>query len=95
MTEFFISRHPGATAWASARFTAAVVLPEIDVARLAPGDCVYGVLPVDLACAVCERGARFFALVFDRKGATRGAEMSAEELELRGARFEEFFVERR
>jgi CRISPR-associated protein Csx16 len=72
-----------------------VFLPEMDLARLAPGDCVYGVLPVDLACAVCECGARFFALVFDRYGSVRGGELSAEELESRGARFEEFFVERR
>jgi len=95
MQRLFISRHPGSIEWATGRLGCVICQPELtpeQIATLQTGDEIYGTLPVDIACAVCERGARFFFLVFDRTGAARGGELTSEEMLRRGAGFEEYVI---
>ncbi len=95
MTIWFVSRHPGALAWAARqglridRF--ATHLEPGDVQR---GDTVIGSLPVHLAAMVCQRQARYLNLSVELPAALRGKELSADQLERHGARLEEYRVER-
>jgi CRISPR-associated protein Csx16 len=95
MTTYFVTRHPGAIAWA-ARHGLKVdrQLDHLDVAIIQPGDTVIGILPVNLAAEVCARGGRFFNLSLTVPPEARGRELSADELEQFGARLEEYRVER-
>jgi CRISPR-associated protein Csx16 len=59
MTTHLVTRHPGALEWLLARgLTEIEHVPHLDPARVEPGDVVVGTLPVHLAAAVCELGAR-------------------------------------
>lgn len=60
---WFITRHPGAVEWArlsGVKFDRVEAHLELD--KLSPGDSVIGILPVNLAAEVCERGSQFFNL---------------------------------
>ena len=95
MTTFFISRHPGARDWAEAR--GVVVdrwVDHLDLNSVAPGDRVLGTLPVHLAAAVCERGARYVHLSLELPADQRGRELTGADMERLGARLEAFEVRR-
>jgi CRISPR-associated protein Csx16 len=93
MTTWLVTRHPGALDWLRAQgFTAVEHVPHLDPARVASGDTVIGTLPVHLASAVCERGARYFNLSLDVPETLRGRELSADELTAYGARLEEYAI---
>ena len=95
MTCWFVSRHPGALAWAQQRGLVGLRrVAHLDPALLAPGDVVIGTLPLHLAAAACARGARCLCLVVDLPAGARGRELSAAELDAYGARLEEFVVRR-
>lgn len=93
MTTWFISRHPGAIAWAhahnlgNARFCA-----HLDVNEVARGDTVIGTLPVHLAGQVCARGARFLALTMDVPENKRGNDISSEEMSALHCSLKEFCI---
>ncbi len=96
MTVWFVSRHPGAVAWAKSEG-----LP-VDhwVEHLRPeevkaGDVVLGTLPVGLASEVCARGARFFSLTLDLTPEARGKELDLSAVRAFRGRLEEFVVTRR
>ncbi|MDY6956204.1 MAG: CRISPR-associated protein Csx16 [Pseudomonadota bacterium] len=95
MTTFFVSRHPGADAWA-AQQGLAVDRPvaHLDPAEVQPGDTVIGTLPVNLAAIVCARGARYLHLSLDLPADWRGRELSAADMRACGARLEEYRVEK-
>lgn len=87
MTTYFITRHPGAIEWAARQgLQVEVQLTHLDPALIQPGDTVIGTLPVNLAAQVCARGGQFFSLSLDLPPEARGRELSADELELFGAR---------
>jgi CRISPR-associated protein Csx16 len=91
MTTWFVSRHPGAVAWAQRRGLAvdrqlAHLAPE----QIAPGDTVIGTLPVNLVARVCARGGRYLHLSLDLPAEARGRELTADELERYGARLEAY-----
>lgn len=93
MTVFFISRHPGASEWATRQnIKVDQLISHLDPADIRPGDTIIGTLPVNLAAEVCSRGGRFFNLSLDLPPEARGMELSADEMEKYGARIEEFFV---
>lgn len=93
MTTWFISRHPGAKAWAAEQgLRIDRHLPHLDTALVQRGDTVIGTLPVHLAAAVCSQGARFFNLSLDLPAHWRGRELSAYELRQCQARLEAFHV---
>lgn len=95
MTIWFVSRHPGASAWA-AQQGLAVDRPvaHLAIAEVESGDVVIGTLPVNLAAAVCDRGARYLHLSLDLPVALRGRELSADEMAACGARIEEYRIAR-
>lgn len=93
MSTWFVTRHPGAIEWAERQgLHVDHQITHLDVGEVGAGDTVIGILPVNLAAQVCERGARYLALSIDVPVEARGRELSADELEAFGARLEEFSV---
>lgn len=93
MTTWFVTRHPGAVEWARRQgLHIDRQVAHLDPANIARGDTVIGILPVNLAARVCERGARYFNLSLDLPADARGRELSADELERYCARLEAFEV---
>ena len=94
MTVYFITRHPGAVAWAhNEGIDAAKVIDHLDVTTIQPGDTVIGTLPVNLAAQVCARGARYLHLSLELPPDMRGKELTAEDMRRLGARLEAFHVQ--
>ena len=94
LTRYFVTRHPGAIVWASRRgIEVDEFITHLDPAIVHPGDTVIGILPVNLAAQVCERGARYYNLSLSIPPDARGMELNAEELERYDARIEEFMVQ--
>lgn len=92
-TTWFVSRHPGALEWARRKgIVVDRVVAHLNVEDVKPGDTVIGTLPVNLAAEVCARGARYLNLSLDLPEDARGRELTADELERYGARFEAFVV---
>jgi len=95
VTTFFISRHPGAIAWATQqRLKIDRFLTHLDPGVVRPGDTVIGTLPIHLAAQVCELGGRYFHLALDLPDELRGRELSAEEITAHGGRVERYRVAR-
>jgi len=93
MTTFFVSRHPGAQAWAAELgLQIDRCEPHLDTAQVQPGDTVMGTLPVHLAAAVCAQGGRYLNLSLDLPAHWRGRELSAAELHQCNARLEGFEI---
>ncbi|MBF0152727.1 MAG: CRISPR-associated protein Csx16 [Magnetococcales bacterium] len=94
MTIYFVSRHPGAVAWAHDNGVAADVRVEhLDPEIIQAGDMVIGSLPVNLAARICHRGARYLHLSLELPSAWRGRELTKEEMTACGARIEEYRIE--
>lgn len=73
MTAYFISRHPGALAWAAEEgVTVDRQVAHLDAEIVRPGDVVIGTLPVNLAARVCERGGRYLHLSLELPPEWRG-----------------------
>lgn len=95
MTVYFVSRHAGAIAWARSQALAVDRwMPHLDIDAVRAGDTVAGTLPVHLAAAVCDRGARYLHLSLGLGAQRRGQELTAPELDAAGARLEPFDVRR-
>lgn len=93
MTTWFVTRHPGAVEWAARQgLHIDRHVAHLAPTSIAPGDTVIGVLPVNLAARICERGAHYLNLSLDLPAEARGRELSADELERFGARLEAFEV---
>ena len=92
MTAWFVSRHPGAIEWATRQGLAVDrLVHHLDPALVCVGDTVMGALPVNLAAAVCERGARYLHLSMELPPDLRGKELTADQLnqlEARLARYQ-------
>jgi CRISPR-associated protein Csx16 len=85
MARYFVTRHPGAAEWAQRQGITAELVPHLDLARIQPGDCVMGTLPLHLVAEICARGARFLHLEMELTAAARGEPLSAEAMERAGA----------
>ena len=93
MAIYFVTRHPGAIEWAAGQgLRIDRLLAHLDPSIIVPGDTVIGILPVNLAARVCERGGRYLNLSLDLPIEARGRELSADELEAYGARIEGYTV---
>lgn len=93
MTTYFITRHPGARQWAQEEgFAVERLVEHVDPQEIQPGDTVLGTLPVNLAAAVCARGARYFHLSLQLPPQWRGRELTAADMRRFGARLEEYCV---
>lgn len=90
---YFVSRHPGAREWAAEEgFEVNRVVEHLDIDDIGPGDTVIGSLPVNLAAAVCARGAAYLHLTLPLSSGLRGKELTADEMRRLGARVEPFRV---
>jgi putative CRISPR-associated protein, VVA1548 family len=98
MTTYFVTRHQGALDWARKHgHDDVVALSHLDteaIEALGPGDAVLGTLPVNLAADVCARGASYLHLSINLDAEARGRPLSADEMELFGARLERFSITR-
>ena len=95
MTAWFVSRHPGAIEWAARQGLAVdQFVRHLDPVQVQIGDTVMGSLPVHLAAAVCERGARYLHLSVELPEQLRGQELSTDQLEQLGARLTEYRLEK-
>ncbi len=93
MTTWFISRHPGAVEWVRRRgLPVDQYVTHLDPACVQPGDTVIGTLPVNLAGAICKRGARYLHLSLELPANLRGRELTADDLETMRARLQPFEV---
>ncbi|HEX7380674.1 MAG TPA: CRISPR-associated protein Csx16, partial [Nevskiaceae bacterium] len=90
---WFVSRHQGAVDWAKSHGVAVDRwATHLDVAQVREGDVVMGSLPVDLAAAVCERGAHYHHLHVGLPPEARGQELTAEHLAALGAELRPFEI---
>ena len=90
---WFVSRHNGAVAWAKKQgIQVDHWISHFDAEKIAAGDTVIGILPVNLAEIVCSRGARYFHLSLNLPKSMRNKELSEAELVEFGAKLEEFIV---
>ena len=93
MSTIFVTRHPGARAWAEqVGVSVDTMVEHLELSAIVPGDAILGTLPVHVAAAVCERGARYFHLSMDILATRRGTELSAEDMRTFGARLEEYVI---
>jgi CRISPR-associated protein Csx16 len=90
---YFISRHPGAVAWAQAQgLSVDHWVTHLDVTHIQSGDTVIGTLPINLAAEVCQRGARYLHLSLDLPAHLRGVELDAQDMRRAQARLERFAI---
>ena len=94
MTDFFVTRHPGAVEWARQKGIEAELVSHLDVARVGAGDRVLGTLPVQMIAQINERGARYLHLEMTIPEEARGRDLSAEDMERFGARLVEYRAEK-
>ena len=93
MTTYFVSRHPGALAWATEEgIRVDQRIDHLDLAMVGPEDTVIGSLPVNLAADVCARGARYLHLSLVLPAALRGVELTPAQMRACGAKLEEYNV---
>ena len=90
---WFVSRHPGAIEWLSRQGIAVDrQIAHLSLELIQPGDWVLGSLPVNMAAAVCARGARYLHLSVEVPAEARGRELSADELDAFGGHLQAFEV---
>ena len=91
MTTYFISRHPGAIAWAEQQgFQIDKCVPHFDVSCVQPGDIILGILPIHLVAEVNTKGGRYYHLTLELSAKTRGKELTADDMRACHARLEEY-----
>lgn len=92
---WFVSRHDGAIEWAKRQdLTVDCCVAHLDPAEVSAADTVIGTLPVNIAAAVCRRGARYLHLSVEVPAEWRGRELSANELVALSACIGPYHVER-
>ena len=95
MTTYFISRHPGAAAWAESEgFAVDERLAHFDVNLVQAGDRVLGTLPINLVAEVNARGGAYFHLTLELPAEARGKELTAEDMRTYGARLDEYSAQK-
>ena len=93
MSVWFVSRHPGAVAWARKQPLAVDHwVSHLDTNRIQKGDIVIGVLPMTAAAAVCAKSARYIALKMNLSEEQRGRELSENDLDALHCSLQEYVV---
>lgn len=93
MAVWFVSRHPGARAWAREEgLEVDVWCDHLEVERISEGDTVIGSLPVPMVAEVCRRGAVYWHLTLDLPSELRGCELSAMDMRRLKVRLEQYCV---
>lgn len=90
-----VTRHQATVVWlADQEIEVDSLIPHLDVDDIQKGDTVIGTLPIQLACAVCQKGATYRHLTLDMPAELRGLELSVEQLSLCNPRLEQYEVVR-
>lgn len=93
MSILLVSRHLGTLDWFQRQGIAIdQTIAHLDVESVQPGDIVVGTLPIQLAAAVCAKGARYVHLEVNVPFEYRGRELSAALLDQFNAKLTEFKV---
>ncbi|MCG9059811.1 CRISPR-associated protein Csx16 [Laribacter hongkongensis] len=95
MTTFFVTRHPGARDWAREQGYQpdnTHFVRDLDPSIVQAGDTVIGTLPVQLAAAVCSKGACYRHLVLELSPDLRGVELDAQQMAACQARLQAYRV---
>lgn len=96
MSNWLVSRHAGAVEWIKQQgISIDQQVAHLDIELIQAGDCVIGTLPIQLAAAVCARGARYLHLSVQLPFELRGQELDSATLTRLGATLEEFVVQRK
>lgn len=91
MAIWFVSRHPGAIAWARRQqFSVDHWITHLDPADLSCGDRVIGSLPVNMIADLSASGIQYWHLTLEIPEALRGQELSDDQLDALHARIECF-----
>lgn len=94
MTTYFITRHPGALAWAESiglnydQHIEHLIIPQ----NLNASDIVIGTLPINMVCALNQKEVRYIHLSLDIPPNLRGKELDLEQLKACNATLEEYYV---
>ena len=95
MTTYFITRHPGAIAWARQQgLNVDQQLTHLDITHIQAGDTVIGSLPVNLAAQVCERNAVYIHLSLTVPEHWRGQELTVEQMTQCQAQLEQYSLKK-
>ncbi|MCG5531164.1 CRISPR-associated protein Csx16 [Halorhodospira halochloris] len=95
MTNWFVSRHPGAAEWCRRQgLNVDRQVEHLDIEQVAYGDTVIGTLPVHMVEELCRRGAWYCHLVLHIPSEHRGRELTADEMDAMDARLAYYHVER-
>ena len=94
MAIYFVTRHPGAIAWAERRGLKAVEVEHLEPSAIAAGGIVMGTVPVHIVADIQCRGSRYFHLEMDLPSAARGRDLSADDMDRFGAKLVEYRVDR-
>lgn len=95
MAIFFISRHLGAISWIHQQsIDIDHFVKHLEIEKIHAGDTVIGTLPLQLAFAVQERGARYLHLTLNVPADWRGTELTVEQLQLCNAHLVEYQLNR-
>lgn len=93
MANWFVSRHPGAIAWARQKnLEIDHWVEHLDLSQPQPGDNVIGSLPINLAAQLCAADIGYWHLSLYIPESLRGVELSAEQLHQLDARLEAFYI---
>ena len=91
MSTYFITRHPGAIAWAEQQgIRVDRQIAHLDINLIREGDTVIGSLPVNLAAEVCKKGGIYMHLSLTVPEHWRGKELSAAQMTECGAHLESY-----
>ncbi|MFV5525595.1 CRISPR-associated protein Csx16 [Acinetobacter variabilis] len=97
MTTYFVTRHPGAVAWAkSVELQYDVHLEHLmSLEQVQAEDVVIGTLPINMVYALNRKSVRYIHLSLNIPPTLRGMELNVEQLKQCQATLEEFTVEKR
>ena len=92
MKRWLVTRHPGAVEWFSRRgYVFDCHVWHLDISDTAPGDVVYGSLPISHVADLCARNVEYWGLCIPMQYDNRGKELSADELQNMGATVKRFW----
>lgn len=97
MTTYFVTRHPGAVAWAKSIGLQYDVHLEhlLALTQIQAEDIVIGTLPINIVYALNKKGVRYVHLSLNIPPTLRGVELDVEQLKQCQATLEEFAVEKK
>ncbi|WP_026353845.1 CRISPR-associated protein Csx16 [Woodsholea maritima] len=92
MVKYFSSRHHGAIDWMMRHHPEFKIISSLFEIDIIPGYIIAGNFPLSLAAEICAKGARLFSIDMNLAPDLRGTELTAEQMEISGAKLVEYYV---